>query len=360
MYVSTTLPGLTRVRSGEKKFRYRHADGHWVKDPDEIARIHRLAIPPAYTDVWICPLPNGHLQATGLDARGRRQYRYHPEWRQQRDEGKFEHMLAFGRALPRIRTRVARDLADHRSGQPLARTLVLATLVRLLDTTYLRVGNEEYASSNRSYGLTTLRTRHARLQGSQLTLRFRGKSGVQQEAQLNDPRVARVVRRCQQLPGQELFQYLAEDGAPRTVGSSDVNDYLREITHGGNAAGEHFTAKDFRTWHGTTQALELTRLACNPSVNADGKDTGARYSAKAILAEVARQLGNTPAVCKKSYVHPAVLELGGRLASDTGPGMQDVWQRIGGTASPRGLSAAERRLVAFLSKPRKKRTPAKD
>lgn len=373
VYVSSALPGLTRVssRGNQKKFRYRDASGQWVTDAEEIQRIERLAIPPAYTDVWICPLPNGHLQATGLDARGRRQYRYHPQWRVQRDEGKFEHMQAFGRALPRIRARVARDLAAHRSGQPLARTLVLATLVRLLDTTFLRVGNEEYASSNRSYGLTTLRTRHVQLQGSHLTLRFRGKSGVQQEAKLNDPRVARVVRRCQQLPGQELFQYLDEDGTPHTVGSSDVNDYLREITHTGttsntsntsNTHSEHFTAKDFRTWHGTTQALELTRLACTPQTRTEPTDTettATRYSANAILAEVARQLGNTPAVCKKSYVHPAVLELGSRLASQAGTGFQDVWTRIGGAASPRGLSAAERRLLAFLGKPRTQRSPAK-
>ena len=186
-----------------------------------------------------------------------------------------------------------------------------------------------------------------------------------QEAELNDPRVARVVRRCQQLPGQELFQYEDEDGTPRTVGSGDVNDYLREITHGAaDTGGEHFTAKDFRTWHGTTQALELTRLACTQTGGADdtaGKtDKGSpRYSAKAILAEVARQLGNTPAVCKKSYVHPAVLELGSRLVSDAGPGLQEVWDRIGGSASPRGLSAAERRLLAFLRKPREHPRPAK-
>ncbi|MCI5068220.1 DNA topoisomerase IB [Acidovorax sp.] len=360
VYVTPAMPGLTRVRSGTKAFRYRLPDGQWLKDEDEIARIQRLAIPPAYTDVWICPLPHGHLQATGLDARGRRQYRYHPLWRAQRDEGKFEHMLAFGRALPRIRSRVARDLAAHRSGQPLKRTLVLATLVRLLDTTYLRVGNEEYAATNRSYGLTTLRTRHAKLKGSQLRLRFRGKSGVWQEAELSDPRVARVVRRCQQLPGQELFQYEDEDGTPRTVGSGDVNDYLREITHGAaDAGGDHFTAKDFRTWHGTTQALELTRLACTQTDAPAAADKNTRYSAKAILAEVARQLGNTPAVCKKSYVHPAVLELGSRLASDAGPGMQEVWDRIGGSASPRGLSAAERRLLAFLGKPLRRRVTAK-
>ena len=360
MYVSPSMPGLTREPTGEKTFRYRLPDGQWLKDEDEVARIQRLAIPPAYTDVWICPLPHGHLQATGLDARGRRQYRYHPQWRAQRDEGKFEHMQAFGRALPRIRSRVARDLAAHRSGKPLTRTLVLATLVRLLDTTYLRVGNEEYAATNRSYGLTTLRTRHAKLKGSQLRLRFRGKSGVWQEAELSDPRVARVVRRCQQLPGQELFQYEDEDGTPRTVGSGDVNDYLREITHGAaDAGGDHFTAKDFRTWHGTTQALELTRLACSQTDAPAAADKNTRYSAKAILAEVARQLGNTPAVCKKSYVHPAVLELGSRLASDAGPGMQEVWVRIGGSASPRGLSAAERRLLAFLGKPLRRRVTAK-
>ncbi|KRD15155.1 DNA topoisomerase [Acidovorax sp. Root275] len=348
------MPGLTRVRNGAKAFRYRQPDGQWLQDPDEITRIQRLAIPPAYTDVWICPLPNGHLQATGLDARGRRQYRYHPQWREQRDEGKFEHMQAFGRALPRIRTRVARDLAAHRSGQPLTRTLVLATLVRLLDTTFLRVGNEEYAATNKSYGLTTLRTRHVQVKGSQLTLRFRGKSGVQQEAELSDPRVARVVRHCQQLPGQELFQYEDEDGTPRTVGSGDVNDYLREITQGvSSTEGDHFTAKDFRTWHGTTQALELTRLACTQTDASGAADKNVRYSAKAILAEVARQLGNTPAVCRKSYVHPAVLDLGSRLASDAGPGMQAVWNHIGGTTSPRGLSAAERRLLAFLRKPQR-------
>lgn len=347
VYVSPTLPGLSRVRSGAKGFRYRQPDGQWLKDATEITRINQLAIPPAYTDVWICPLPNGHLQATGLDARGRRQYRYHAEWRLQRDEGKFEHMQAFGRALPRIRTRVARDLAGSARGQPITRERVLAALVRLLDTTYLRVGNEEYASSNRSYGLTTLRTRHAQLRGNQLTLRFRGKSGVMQEAALDDPRVARVVRRCQQLPGQELFQYQDADGNGHTVGSTDVNDYLREIT--GSASGEeHFTAKDFRTWHGTTQALELTRLACT----AQG-DAAIQYSAKAILTEVACQLGNTPAVCKKSYVHPAVMALGSQLVSNASPGIQSIWERIGGTASPRGLSAAERRLLVFLRKPNK-------
>ena len=348
-YVSTEMPGLTRVRRG-KAFRYRSPDGQWVVDPGEVARINQLAIPPAYTSVWICPLPNGHLQATGLDVRGRLQYRYHPDWRLQRDEHKFDRMQAFGRALPRIRARVARDLKEGMRGKSLSRTLVLATLVRLLDTTFVRVGNEEYASSNNSFGLTTLRTRHAKLHGSKLTLSFRGKSGVPQQAALDDPRVARVVRRCQQLPGQELFQYEGDDGQPRAVGSGDVNDYLADITGADQAGADamRFTAKDFRTWHGTVQALELTRLACA------GPPGPQAYSAKDILAEVARQLGNTPAVCRKSYVHPAVLELGSRLASDAGPGMQSVWERIGGAASPRGLSAAERRLLAFLHRPRGK------
>lgn len=340
LYVDRRMPGLHRVRRG-KTFAYRDPQGGWVRDAEEVARIDRLAIPPAYTEVWICPLANGHLQATGLDARGRRQYRYHPGWRLARDEDKFERMQAFGHALPRIRARVARDLAPRRGRSPLARTVVLAAIVRLLDTTYLRVGNEEYAASNGSYGLTTLRTPHAGVRGSVIRLRFRGKSGVEQQASLDDPRVARVVRRCQQLPGQELFQYEDEDGQRHTVGSADVNDYLREAS-GAREGEPRFTAKDFRTWHGTAQALELTRLACT------GEGGAAAWSAKQVLAEVARQLGNTPAVCKKSYVHPAVLDLGSRLASDAGPGMQRVWDRIGGAAGPRGLSAAERRLLRFL------------
>ena len=376
VYVSTDMPGLKRLRKG-KGFGYRQPDGHWLRNADELARIRSLAIPPAYTDVWVCPLANGHLQATGLDARGRRQYRYHADWRRLRDADKFERMAAFGKALPRIRARLARDLAPRRGQKTLARTQVLAAIVRLLDTTYMRVGNEEYAVSNQSYGLTTLRTRHVDVRGSTLELCFRGKSGVQQSAQLSDPRVARVVRRCQQLPGQELFQYQDEDGGRHTVGSGDVNDYLQGITAtpvrrsagAGNQStaptGEpmHFTAKDFRTWHGTVQALELTRLACaqtakagdneneNENENEAEKSRARAWTAKSILVQVAHQLGNTPAVCKKSYVHPAVLELGERLASDAGPGMQRVWDRIGGAASPRGLSAAERRLLAFLKRP---------
>ena len=409
VYVNSCMPGLQRVRKG-KGFGYRQPDGHWLSDAQELERIRRLAIPPAYTDVWVCPLANGHLQATGLDARGRRQYRYHAQWRQLRDAHswpgsralrrcqwrqlrdahKFERMAAFGKALPRIRAQVARDLAPRRGQTTLARTEVLAAIVRLLDTTYLRVGNEEYAVSNQSYGLTTLRTRHAGVRGSTLQLRFRGKSGVQQSVQLSDPRVARVVRRCQQLPGQELFQYQDENGERHSVGSGDVNDYLRDITapaarrnrqagagegsgnsssngsgsHGAATAPQpHFTAKDFRTWHGTVQALELTRLACRQTgvegTGTQGTPAAAQaWTAQKILVEVARQLGNTPAVCKKAYVHPAVLELGSRLASDAGPGLQCVWERIGGAASPRGLSAAERRLLAFLRRPEARPRPA--
>lgn len=339
VYVNPDMPGLSRVKRG-MSFRYRDEKGHWLRDIDEIARIRQLAIPPAYTNVWICPLANGHLQAIGVDARGRKQYRYHAAWRALKDETKFDRLEAFGRALPRIRRRVAQDLlaADR---TPLDRSSVLATLLRLLDVTFLRVGNEEYASSNGSYGLTTLRNKHANVQGASLKLRFRGKSGVMHEAKVDDPAVARVVRRCQQLPGQELFQYQDEDGTPRSLSSTDVNDYLRE------AGGGDFTAKDFRTWHGTVQALELTRLACDNHGSTDVPQA-IRYSAKEILGAVAKQLGNTPAVCKKAYVHPAVLALGADLAGN-GSAMYEIWEKISGrTRTARGLRAAEARLLAFL------------
>ncbi|RZL88661.1 MAG: DNA topoisomerase IB [Variovorax sp.] len=339
------MAGLRRVKRGNS-FGYRDEKGQWLRDVDEISRIRKLAIPPAYTDVWICPLHNGHLQATGFDARGRKQYRYHAEWRVLKDESKFERLEDFGRTLPKIRARVAGDL-ESGTRASLPRELVLATLVRLLDTTFLRVGNEEYASSNGSFGLTTLRNKHADVHGTSLKLRFRGKSGALHEAQLDDPRVARVVRRCQQLPGQELFQYQDEDGTPRTVSSTDVNDYLRQ------AAGDNFTAKDFRTWHGTVQALELTRLACD-NIDPGDASPAMRYSAKEILGAVAKQLGNTPAVCKKAYVHPAVLSLGVTLASDTGA-MTDIWQELAGKAkSVRRLRAAEARLLAFLRRHRER------
>ena len=368
VYVSDDMPGLARLKSG-KGFRYRDAAGRWVKDPEEIRRIQKLAIPPAYSRVWICPQPNGHLQATGYDARGRKQYRYHPDWQAQRNDSKFERLLAFGKTLPRIRARVARDLVPHRN-QPVTRSLVLATLVRLLDTTYVRVGNDEYARENGSYGLTTLRNPHAGVRGKTLQLRFRGKSGVMQDLKVDDPKVAAVVRRCQQLPGQLLFQYEDEKGELRAVGSGDVNDYLAEITapstrsrhvptqvpHGGQDAtrseqpwGQHFTAKDFRTWHGTVQALELTRLACGGSSGNGAAGAAGAYSAKAVLQEVARLLGNTPAVCKKSYIHPAVLALGSSLAQDA-EAMSTLWPQLESGKKMRRLYAAEHRLLAFLER----------
>ena len=345
VYVNPDMPGIARLKHGER-FRYRDAKGRWVRDVDELSRIRMLAIPPAYTQVWICPLPNGHLQATGIDARGRKQYRYHADWRVMKDETKFERLEAFALALPRIRARVARDLQPEKGQKIPGRRQVLAALVRLLDTTLLRVGNEEYANTNGSFGLTTLRNRHAAVQGTALRLRFKGKSGVMHEAKLEDPRVAKVVRQCQQLPGQALFQYADEEGELRGVSSTDVNDYIAEAGEG--TEGDRFTAKDFRTWHGTVQALELTRLACEPGrVAVDGS----RYSAKDILAAVAKQLGNTPAVCKKAYVHPAVLALGSALAKDDEDAATALFEKIAGrpTAKPsRGLYAAERRLLAFL------------
>ena len=327
VYVSDSMPGLTRVKRG-KGYAYLDAEGRPVRDRRELQRIRRLAIPPAYTDVWICPLAHGHLQATGRDARGRKQYRYHPDWHAQRDADKFDRMVAFGAALPRIRARVRRDLALP--GLP--RDKVIATLVHLLDTTFMRVGNDEYARANGSYGLTTLRDRHADIRGGTLRLKFKGKSGVVHEVEVSDRRIAAIVRRCQELPGQELFQYVDDDGEVRSAGSADVNDYLRETTDA------EFTAKDFRTWHASVQALEL--LACL-SATSPGE---ARRLIKQALTEVSAQLGNTVAVCRKAYVHPRVLECftEGTLAA--------ACERANGAQCkvPSSLYAAERRLMLFL------------
>ena len=295
-------------------------NGRVLRDAQEIARIRRLAIPPAYEAVWICPLANGHLQATGRDARGRKQYRYHPQWRELREQHNYDRLVTFGHALPRIRARVAYDI--ERQGLP--RERVLAAIVRLLDTTFLRVGNDEYARRNGSYGLTTLRNRHAGVRGTKLLLRFRGKHGVPQEAQVDDPAVARIVRRCQQLPGQHLFEYIDADGSVRRVGSGDVNDYLTQ------AAGQRFTAKDFRTWHGTVQALDLLHA-------------GRHARPRDVLAEVAKRLGNTVAVCRKAYVHPAVLEMVAR-GDECLPDQARL--RL------QGLSPAEQRLLGMLQRPR--------
>ncbi|HXI36020.1 MAG TPA: DNA topoisomerase IB, partial [Burkholderiales bacterium] len=302
-YVAGRRPGIARLRRGAG-FRYRGADGRAIRDAAVLARIRALAIPPAWREVWICPSAEGHLQATGRDARGRKQYRYHARWREIRDETKYGRMAAFARALPRIRARVRRDLA--RPGLPLEKAL--ATVVRLLETTFIRVGNDEYARENASFGLTTLRTRQVRVRGARLHFRFRGKSGVEHRIELADRQLAAIVRRLRDLPGEALFCYVDEDGATRTIESDDVNRYLKEC------AGEEFTSKDFRTWAGTLLAARALRTR-----RAAGVADTRRELAQAV-AEVARKLGNTPAVCRKCYIHPAVLEAfaAGTLASTLG------------------------------------------
>jgi DNA topoisomerase-1 len=290
-YVREDQPGIRRVRCGTG-FRYVDLDGATVRDRTTLRRIRSLAIPPAWTGVWICPLAQGHLQATGRDARGRKQYRYHPRWRATRDETKYNRMIAFGQALPAIRRRVEQDLA--RPGLPRAK--VLATVVRLLETTLIRVGNEEYARQNGSFGLTTLRNHHASVNGQTVRFSFCGKSGVRHSVRVTDRRLARIVRRCQDLPGQELFEHV-EDGESRTIDSADVNAYLREI------AGEDFTAKDFRTWAGTVLAARALQ-----DVEAFDSEAQARRNVVAAIEAVAKRLGNTTAVCRKCYVHPAVID----------------------------------------------------
>jgi len=293
---SDDTPGIRRHRRG-KGFSYRNDNGQTVSSRAERERLANLAIPPAYRDVWICPSPHGHLQATGRDARGRKQYLYHPDWRTARDETKFNRMVAFGSALPRVRAAVTRDLAQP-AGAPVSQPAVTAALVRLLDTTMVRVGNDEYARTNKSYGLTTLRKRHAALTGDKLRLTFRGKSGVEHEVALKDKRVARIVQGCQALPGQELFKYLDDAGQLHSVGSAEVNDYLRA------ASGGDFTAKDFRTWHASALLLALFM-----QLDETAQEAITATVANGLIAEVALLLGNTVAVCRKSYIHPAVLAL---------------------------------------------------
>jgi len=293
---SDDAPGIRRHRRG-KGFSYRNDSGQIVSSPVERKRLASLGIPPAYRDVWICPSPKGHLQATGRDARGRKQYLYHPDWRAARDETKFERMQAFGSALPRLRASVTRDLGQP-AGATISQTAVMAALVRLLDTTMLRVGNDEYARTNNSFGLTTLRKRHAAFIGDKLRLKFRGKSGVEHEVTLKDRRVARIVQRCQTLPGQDLFKYLDDAGRSHSVGSAEVNDYLRK------ASGGDFTAKDFRTWHGSAAALALFM-----QLDDVAQEAITAALAKEMITEVAHLLGNTVAVCRKSYIHPEVLAL---------------------------------------------------
>jgi DNA topoisomerase I len=292
VYVSDESPGLSREKRGDG-FVYRRANGDRIDDDAVLERIRKLAIPPAWTDVWICPKANGHLQATGRDARGRKQYRYHPQFREVRDSTKYEHMLEFARSLPTIRERVA----EHMALRGLPREKVLATVVHLLETTLIRVGNDEYSKENKSYGLTTLRNPHVSVEGSQLKFRFKGKSGKAWNLQLRDRRVAKIVRACQDLPGQRLFEYVDEDGQLREVASADVNAYLREIT------GSDVTAKDFRTWAGTVMAA----LALMEIESADSQ-TGVKKNIKAAIERVAARLGNTPTICRKCYVHPEVLD----------------------------------------------------
>ncbi|GAP98578.1 DNA topoisomerase IB [Leptolyngbya sp. NIES-2104] len=291
-YVSDEMPGIQRKRSG-KSFLYFAPNGDRIKDEKTIQRINSLAIPPAYQKVWICPLENGHLQATGRDAKGRKQYRYHPLWRSMRDQTKFSRMIAFSQALPEIRRRIEHDLALP--GLP--KQKVLATILKLMELTRIRVGNEEYAKTNDSYGLTTLHDDHVNVSGSKVHFEFRGKSGVDHAIDIKDKQLAKIVKRCQDLPGQELFQYLDENKQPQDIKSNDVNDYLKEITE------QDFTAKDFRTWSGTV--LAASHLA---EIGKFTSQTAAKKNVTQAVKTVSSYLGNRPATCKKYYIHPNVLE----------------------------------------------------
>ncbi len=353
-HVDDSRPGIRRVATGKKlrqgkrfvpQFVYQRPDGGRVDDAATEERIRKLVIPPAWTDVWICPDPNGHLQATGRDARGRKQYRYHPRWRDERDGTKYSRMIAFGQALPQLRRRIAADL--RLPGLP--RRKVLATVVRLLETTFMRVGNEEYARSNKSFGLTTLKDRHVDVGASEVRFHFRGKSGVVHDVAVHDRAVARIVRRCRDLPGQELFQYLDQDGQPAIIDSADVNDYIREAT------GHDFTAKDFRTWAGTVlAALALQEVdAAAEMLPRRGRrrprprKPSPRDVSRAIQ-RVAERLGNTPAVCRKCYVHPDVIAafLDGTLAAS-------LKRRVDAQMTPRrlfGLRPDEAAVLALLQR----------
>ena len=328
-YVSDASPGITRHRA-KNGFDYRLPDGALVRDIETLRRIRSLVIPPAWTDVWICLDPNGHLQATGRDQRGRKQYRYHPRWREVRDEAKYGKLLVFAKALPLIRARVEEDL--KRRGLP--RERVLAAIVRLMELTFFRVGNVEYAKANKSFGLTTLRDRHVAIEGGKIHISFRGKSGKQHETDINDRRLARIVKDCRDLPGYELFQYIDDDGERRTVNSDDVNNYLREIT------GEDITAKDFRTW-------AATHLAAQALHEFEQFDSEAKRK-KAIVdavKKVASHLGNTPAICRRSYIHPAVLD--GYLDGTLLQGLANETQRYL-EENIHGMKPEEAAVTAFL------------
>jgi DNA topoisomerase-1 len=328
-YTMDWQPGIRRKSSG-KAFIYIDVNGKRIRDVDELGRIRALAVPPAWTDVWICPWANGHLQASGRDARGRKQYRYHARWREVRDENKYARMVQFAQALPRIRSSVNRDLAL--AGLPRAK--VLAAIVKLLDCTFIRVGNDEYAQSNQSYGLATMRDHHVKVSGAKIQFEFRGKSRVEHAISLEDRRLARIVKRCQDLPGYELFQYVDADGSRVRIEASDVNDYLRDI------AGAELSTKDFRTWAGTVLAASALVRFPHPGTDAGGK----RQVVKAI-EEVARLLGNTKAVCRKCYIHPTVID-----AYSDGSLLRFL-DRANGRNGRKGkseLSSRETAVLAFL------------
>ena len=334
VYVSDEEPGITRKKSGAG-WRYIGPDGKTIKDYWERKRIDKIAVPPAYKDVWICPNENGHIQATGRDDRGRKQYRYHPDWRAIRDEAKYGKMLLFGQKLPEIRARVQHDLALP--GLP--REKVVATVVALLEKTLMRVGNEEYTRTNKSYGLTTLRNRHARVHGTELVLDFRAKHGIQQHVELRDRRLAGIVKRLQDISGQDLFQYLDDDDQRHGITSQDVNEYLHEIT------GEDITAKDFRTW----AATNLAALALHELEQFDNQAKAKKNVLQAV-ERVSKLLGNTPAICRKCYIHPAIFDgyLDGSLAEALKQRAEAALEPA--AASRTGLSAEEVAVVAFLSR----------
>lgn len=322
VYVSDDGPGIVRERL-KNGFRYTDSSGKTITDESTLARIKALAIPPAYEDVWICPSDNGHLQATGRDARGRKQYRYHDQWARIRDADKYQQLYAFGMALPRIRRRVAKDLSKH----ALCQEKIIASVVRLLDISLIRIGSQAYAHANKSYGLTTLKRRHVAITSDRIRFRFKGKSGVQHDVTVTDARVARIIKRCMDIPGHQLFHYKDSDGTLHAIDSNAVNAYLKE------AAQQDFTAKDYRTWAGSVQALaELQRT---PS----SSEAAARRTVAEVIKKVSRHLANTPTICRKCYVHPAILDcyLQGRLPA-----------RHAKPSGPRELRADEKRLLEFL------------
>ena len=329
-HVTDDIPGIAR-RKARHGFDYRYPNGELVRDIETLKRIRSLAIPPAWTDVWICPYPNGHIQAVGRDERGRKQYRYHPRWREVRDESKYGKMLIFGKVLPAIRQRVEADLS--RRGLP--RERVLAAVVRLMEATLFRIGNTEYAKANKSYGLTTLRDRHVEIDGSHIHLSFRGKHGIRHESNINDRRLARIIKDCRDLPGYELFQYIDKEGERHTIDSADVNEYLREVS------GEEITAKDFRTW-------AATNLAAIALQEFELFDTEAKKKKAVVgaIAKVAKHLGNTPAICRRCYIHPAIFDgyLDGTLLTTLKEQTRKYLEE-----NITGLSAEEAAVTAFLT-----------